>query len=282
MPDAPATCSRADAIVIGDAGNFAVGVPTLTTTLRGIANLVVTRARRSRARCTRGCSAAPRPTRSSRLTRMLATLHDERGNVTRRRARGRRLGRRRVPAPSSSAPTRGCSTGSSSPATASVADMLWARPAVNVLGIDCPPVVGSTPSLQAERAGAGQRPRPGRASTPREARTPLAAHLEAAAPLGAQVEIERRATGRRRSPPAPTAPPTPAMSEAIAEAFGREPTTAGPGRLDPALQRARRDLPGGRDHPARRRGAALPASTHRTSRSTPARSSGSRSPRRSS
>ncbi|CAM5432767.1 hypothetical protein SANTM175S_04169 [Streptomyces antimycoticus] len=30
-----------------------------------------------------------------------------------------------------------------------VADRIWARPAVTVIGIDCPPVVGATPSVQA-------------------------------------------------------------------------------------------------------------------------------------
>ena len=43
-----------------------------------------------------------------------------------------------------------------------VADMIWARPAVTVLGIDCPPVVGSSAVIQPEaRALASLRVPPG-------------------------------------------------------------------------------------------------------------------------
>jgi cysteinylglycine-S-conjugate dipeptidase len=31
-----------------------------------------------------------------------------------------------------------------------VADMLWSRPTVTVLGIDCPPVFGSSPAIPAQ------------------------------------------------------------------------------------------------------------------------------------
>jgi len=55
--------------------------------------------------------------------------------------------------------------------TAPVQDMLWARPAANVLGIDCPPVVGSTAAIPAQaRAGSASAFRPAR--TPIKPRTP--------------------------------------------------------------------------------------------------------------
>ena len=37
-----------------------------------------------------------------------------------------------------------------------VADMVWARPSATVLGIDCPPVVGSSASIQPEARAARQ------------------------------------------------------------------------------------------------------------------------------
>ena len=70
--------------------------------------------RRSAARCTPACSAARRRTRSSALIQLLATLHDEHGNTT---IDGlderRRTGTASSTRPSSSAPTRRCSTASS-------------------------------------------------------------------------------------------------------------------------------------------------------------------------
>jgi acetylornithine deacetylase/succinyl-diaminopimelate desuccinylase-like protein len=61
------------------------------------------------------------------------------------------------------------------------ADMLWSRPAVTVLGIDCPPVVGSTPAIPAQaRAPVNLRVPPG--MDPQHAQDALIAHLHAATP----------------------------------------------------------------------------------------------------
>ena len=76
-----------------------------------------------------------------------------------------------------------------------VADRLWARPAVTVLGIDCPPVVGATPSVQARaRALVSLRVPPG--ATPTRRAEALTAHLEADTPWGARVEVEQRGQGQ--------------------------------------------------------------------------------------
>jgi acetylornithine deacetylase/succinyl-diaminopimelate desuccinylase-like protein len=216
----------ADAIVIGDAGNCALGVPTLTTTLRGVAT-VTAKVSTLEGQVHSGMFGGPAPDALVLLIQMLATLHDERGNVT-----------------VDGIPADGSWEGADYPAErfradarmldgvelagdGTVADMVWARPAVNVLGIDCPPVVGSTPSLQASaRARISMRIPSG--IDPADAQDALVAHLEARTPLAALVEIEREGTG------APFAaltdgPAYRAIEGAMKTAFGAETTTAGQG-----------------------------------------------------
>ncbi len=216
----------ADAIVIGDTGNIAVGVPTLTTTLRGVVILDVTVSTLEGA-VHSGMFGGPAPDALVALTQMLASLHDERGNVT---IDGLRSDQSwdgvEYPADRFRSDA-GLLEGVELAGDGSVADMVWARPSVTVLGIDCPPVVGSTPSLQpSARARVSIRVPAG--TDPVEAQEALAAQLEAAAPLGARVAIERQGTG------APFAaktggPAYRAIEEAMRTAFDAEPTTAGEG-----------------------------------------------------
>jgi acetylornithine deacetylase/succinyl-diaminopimelate desuccinylase-like protein len=216
----------ADAIVIGDAGNVAIGIPTLTTTLRGLAGVTV-KVSTLEGAVHSGMFGGPAPDALVLLTQMLATLHDDRGNVT-----------------VDGIPADGTWAGADWPAErfrgdarmldgvelagdGTVADMVWARPAVNVLGIDCPPVVGSTPSLQASaRALVSMRIPAG--IDPRAAQDALAAHLESRAPLGARVEIEREGTGAAFAAPT-DGPAYRAIEEAMKTAFGADTTTAGQG-----------------------------------------------------
>ena len=72
--------------------------------------------------------------------------------------------------------------------------MLWARPAATVLGIDCPPVVGSSAAIQPEaRARINLRVPPGMDAE--KAQTALIEHLKAVAPWNVQLEFEREAEG---------------------------------------------------------------------------------------
>src|SRR5690606_34839442 len=76
-----------------------------------------------------------------------------------------------------------------------VADRIWARPAVTVLGIDCPPVVGATPSVQSSaRALVSLRVAPGTDAA--EATRLLRAHLEAHIPWGARIRTEQVGQGQ--------------------------------------------------------------------------------------
>ena len=72
---------RADTILVVDTGNFAVGVPTLTTTLRGMTSVDVT-VRALGSAMHSGMFGGPAPDPVVGLIQMLATLHDEHGNTT--------------------------------------------------------------------------------------------------------------------------------------------------------------------------------------------------------
>ena len=76
-----------------------------------------------------------------------------------------------------------------------VSDMFWARPAVTVLGIDCPPVVGSAAAI-VPRAAARLNLRIPPGLPAEEAQEALPAHLHRAAPWGVRVNVEVEATGR--------------------------------------------------------------------------------------
>ena len=71
---------RADVIVIADSANWDIGEPALTTSLRGIVRFVVT-SRPSTTASTVACSAVRSRTRSPRWSGLLATLHDDDGDV---------------------------------------------------------------------------------------------------------------------------------------------------------------------------------------------------------
>jgi acetylornithine deacetylase/succinyl-diaminopimelate desuccinylase-like protein len=105
--------------------------------------------------------------------------------------------------------------------------MLWARPSVTILGIDCPPVVGSAAAV-VPRAAARLNLRIPPGMTPGVAEPALGAQLRAAAPWGVHVSVEVEATGAPFEA-ATDGPAYRAMAEAMRQAFGREMTRLGQG-----------------------------------------------------
>ena len=72
---------RADAIVLADSTNWAIGEPALTTTLRGMIRAVVTVSTLDHG-IHSGMFGGAVPDAITALIRLLATLHDDEGNVT--------------------------------------------------------------------------------------------------------------------------------------------------------------------------------------------------------
>ncbi|MEU5986026.1 dipeptidase [Streptomyces sp. NPDC047434] len=216
----------ADCLLICDTGNFALGLPTATTSLRGLTNVVVT-VSTLKGEMHSGMFGGPAPDALAALVRILDSLRDEKGDTTVRGLAGDGVWDGvDYPADRFRADV-GALEGVSLLGTGSVADELWARPAVTVLGIDCPPVVGSSAAVQAKvRARVSLRVPPGVDAD--DARRALTDHLVAAAPWGARVEVEAESAGqpfRART----DGPAYRALAAAMREAYGKDMVESGQG-----------------------------------------------------
>jgi acetylornithine deacetylase/succinyl-diaminopimelate desuccinylase-like protein len=216
----------ADAILVVDTGNFAVGVPTLTTTLRGMTSVDVKLAGLASAMHS-GMFGGPAPDALLGLIQMLATLHDEHGNTT---IDGLDATQKWTGVEYDAEQFRKDANvldGVKLMGDGEVADLLWARPSATVIGIDVPPVVGSSAAVQASAAArVSLRLPPG--ATGQDAQDKLVAHLQARVPWGLHCEIERVAMG---DPFVGSleGPAFDALKAALEEAFGRELATEGQG-----------------------------------------------------
>ncbi|GAA5011217.1 dipeptidase [Streptomyces hyderabadensis] len=217
----------ADTIVIGDAGNFRVGLPTVTSTLRGMTMLRV-QVDTLEGNLHSGQFGGAAPDALGALIRVLDSLRAEDGSTT-------------VDGLAADSAWEGLAydeeqfrrdarvlDGVQLIGSGSVADRIWARPAVTVLGIDCPPVVGATPSVQASaRALVSLRVPPGVDAA--EATKLLRAHLESRTPWGARVAVEQIGQGQPFRADT-TSPAYQAMADAMAVAYpGEEMQYAGQG-----------------------------------------------------
>ena len=217
---------RADAILIGDGGNAAVGEPAVTVSLRGAVDVIVgVDALASELHS--GMFGGAAPDALAALVAMLATLRDARGNTT---IRGLDNTQVWPDAPYPAETFRadaGVLEGVSLLGDGTVSDMVWWRPAVTILGIDCPPVVGSAAAIT-PRASARLNLRVPPGMQTGDAAETLVRHLHAVAPWGVQVTTEIESPG----PPflARTGGPAyQAIAAAMHEAYGRPMVTLGDG-----------------------------------------------------
>ncbi|MGV9670372.1 M20/M25/M40 family metallo-hydrolase [Gordonia sp. NPDC003504] len=216
----------ADAILILDSGNIGVGRPTLTTSLRGIANVVVSVETLSSAMHS-GMFGGAAPDALAALIAMLATLRDADGNTT---VRGVDASQEWSGIDYSEEQFRKDATvldGVDVVGSGSIAEMVWARPAATVLGIDCSPVVGSSASVTPKaRARINLRVPPG--MDPAAAQDALIEHLRAVTPWNARVEFEREAIGKPFSG-STEGPAFEAISAALRSAYDHEVVQQGQG-----------------------------------------------------
>ncbi|WLQ46728.1 dipeptidase [Streptomyces poriferorum] len=185
---------RADTLLVCDTGNAGVGTGTATVSLRGLANVVVT-VETLKGEIHSGMFGGPAPDALAALIQTLSTLRDPKTGATRIDGLDCRGVWDGVGYDEEQFRTdAGVLDEVRLTGTDSVADRLWARPAVTVLGIDCPPVVGSSASVPpSARARVSLRVPPG--TDAGAAVAALTAHLRAATPWGAQVTVETESTG---------------------------------------------------------------------------------------
>jgi acetylornithine deacetylase/succinyl-diaminopimelate desuccinylase-like protein len=217
---------KADTILVVDTGNAAVGVPTLTTTLRGMTSVDV-RLEALGSAMHSGMFGGPAPDPVLGLIRMLATLHDEHGNTTIDGLDNTQTWTGVDYSPEQFRDDANVLDGVELMGDGSVADMLWARPSATVLGIDVPPVIGSSAAVQASAAARiSLRLPPGTGGA--RAQDALVDHLEARVPWGMRCTIERVAVGDPFVGSL-SGPGYAALKAALEEAYGREQTTEGQG-----------------------------------------------------
>jgi len=217
---------RADTILVCDTGNAAVGVPAATVSLRGMVNVVVT-VEALTSELHSGMFGGAAPDALAALIAMLATLRDSAGNTTIAGLDNTQTWTGQPYPPEQFRTDAGLVGTATLIGSGSVSDMLWARPAVTILGIDCAPVVGSASSITPKAAARlNLRIPPGMA--PERARDALVEQLVTAAPWGVNVSTETEAVGEPFRA-ATDGPAYRAMGEAMLEAFGQPMASLGQG-----------------------------------------------------
>jgi acetylornithine deacetylase/succinyl-diaminopimelate desuccinylase-like protein len=217
---------RADAILVCDTGNAAVGHPAATISLRGMINVVVT-VQALKSEMHSGMFGGPAPDALAALVGMLATLRDGRGNTTIRGLDNTQTWPGEPYPPEQFRTDAGVLDGVSLLGDGSVSDMLWARPAITILGMDCPPVVGSTGAIVPDAAARlNLRIPPGTA--PDQAYQALVDHLQAVAPWDVHVTVDLEAEGAPFRAEV-NGPAYDAISSAMMETFDKPMTTLGQG-----------------------------------------------------
>ena len=176
----------ADVYVVADSVNWEVGKPSLTTSLRGVADCQVTVSTLAEGLHS-GQFGGVVPDALTALCRLLATLHDEAGNVA---IEGLVTGT----APDLDYPEdrlleeTGLLEGVSQIGDGSVVERMWFKPAASVLAIDATPVAKASNTLiPSARAKVSVRLVPGQ--DPAAAAKALEDHLRRNAPWGAHVDV---------------------------------------------------------------------------------------------
>jgi acetylornithine deacetylase/succinyl-diaminopimelate desuccinylase-like protein len=231
----------ADVIVIADGGNWDIGVPALTTSLRGLVRVDVEVRTLTHAVHSGGWGGLV-PDAIMALTKLLATLWTEDGSpavagLASSAAADVDYPEARLRAESGAVP------GISWIGTGTAVERLWARPAITVTGIDAPRVAGASNTLvPVARARVTVRLAPG--DTGKNAVACLRAHLDKHVPWGAELTTTVVAEGEPTVLPA-AGPAYAAARSAFTQAWdGVAPVERGSGGSIPFIAEFQEAFPG--------------------------------------
>jgi acetylornithine deacetylase/succinyl-diaminopimelate desuccinylase-like protein len=220
-----------DVFVIADSTNWAVGEPAFTTSLRGLADCVV-EVRTLDHGVHSGIYGGVLPDALTALCRLLATLHDERGNVA-------VDGLRTAHAPELDYPEdrlraeSGVLDGVPWLGDGTLVERMWCKPAISVIALDATPVAKASNTLiPSARAKVSLRLAPG--DDAKQGLVALVKHLYDHAPWGVKVEVFDGETGEP-SVIGFEGPYAEAAQAAFTQAWGAAPVFIGQGGSIPMV-----------------------------------------------
>lgn len=183
---------RSDVIVVADSNNWTVDVPALTSSLRGLAGMDVTVKVLDHA-VHSGMYGGPILDAVTLSARLIASLHDEQGNITVEGLQGN---------PEADVDwdedefrsDAGVVDGYHLAGTGDLAARVWTQPAIAVIGMDVRPVAESSNTIAPECTfRLSVRTVPG--TDPEDTFAAVKAHIEKHCPFGAHLTVSRTETG---------------------------------------------------------------------------------------
>jgi acetylornithine deacetylase/succinyl-diaminopimelate desuccinylase-like protein len=238
-PPADPDLFRADALVIGDMGSITPGTPTLTTALRGMANVFL-EVRTLESGKHSGQYGGAAPDALMALLHAIATLHDEHGDVA---VAGLRRNEWEGPQQSEEQFRELGTVLAGVPliGTGGLGSRIWSGPAITVIGIDAPSVDGAVNAVSPHaRAVLNVRVHPEQDA--REAQQAVMEHLRAVRPSGIEIDLQPGPTGEGFAAHT-TGPAYQAARVAWAQAWGADVMLAGSGGSIPIVSALSGALP---------------------------------------
>jgi len=221
----------ADVIVLADSGNWSTDVPALTVSLRGLADCVVEVETLDHGLHS-GMWGGVVPDALMAMSRLLASLHDDDGNVAVSGLHESTAAALEYP-PEQVREESGMLAGVREIGSGAVTERLWAKPSITVIGIDTTPIAQSSNTLTSRaRAKVSMRVAPG--GDAKAHLDALTRHLESHAPWGARVTVTPGDIGQPYAIDA-TGPVYDAARAAFREAWGTDSVDLGIGGSIPFI-----------------------------------------------